>query len=240
MGDSATVIDRVDVHGYDLTYAHGDYVMSAGRIVNVLPSTVVRIRTRGGLEGFGETCPLGATYLPAFGEGARAALHELAPALIGVDAANLADVGRVMDATLRGHEYAKSAIDVACWDILGRAANQPVAMLLGGALQARAAALRRGPRSARRRRWRRSSNANGPAGSTTSSSSSATRPSVDRDRVAAVHAVDRARGRDHRRREWWLAPTGRDHRRATARGFRPRCGSSSRARRSRNAWRFAG
>ncbi len=135
MGDSATVIDRVDVHGYDLTYAHGDYVMSSGRIVNVLPSTVVRIRTRGGLEGFGEACPLGATYLDAFGEGARVALRDLAPALIGVDAANLADVGRVMDATLRGHAYAKSAVDVACWDILGRATNQPVAALLGGALQ---------------------------------------------------------------------------------------------------------
>ena len=40
-----------------------------------------------------------------------------------------------MDATLRGHEYAKSAIDVACWDILGRATGRSVATLLGGALQ---------------------------------------------------------------------------------------------------------
>jgi L-alanine-DL-glutamate epimerase-like enolase superfamily enzyme len=135
MGDSATVIDRIDVHGYDLTYAHGDYVMSSGRIVNVLPSTVVRIRTRGGLEGFGETCPLGRTYLPGFAEGARAALREMAPALIGVDAANLAAVTERMDATLRGHEYAKSALDVACWDILGRATETSVATLLGGAVQ---------------------------------------------------------------------------------------------------------
>src|SRR6476620_2327664 len=118
MSDRANVIDRVDVYGYDLTYAHGDYVMSSGRVVNVLPSTVVRIRTRGGLEGFGESCPLGSTYLAAFGEGARAALRELAPALIGVDAANLSVVTERMDATLRGHEYAKSAIDVACWDVL--------------------------------------------------------------------------------------------------------------------------
>jgi L-alanine-DL-glutamate epimerase-like enolase superfamily enzyme len=135
MGDSSTVIDRVDIHGYDLTYAHGDYVMSSGRVVNVLPSTVVRIRTRGGLEGFGETCPLGTTYLPGFAEGARAALRELAPALIGVDATNVGAVGRVMDATLRGHEYAKSALDIACWDILGRATSLPVATLLGGALE---------------------------------------------------------------------------------------------------------
>ena len=121
MADRANVIDRVDVYGYDLTYAHGDYVMSSGRVVNVLPSTVVRIRTRDGVEGFGETCPLGSTYLPAFAEGARAALRELAPALIGVDAGNLAAVTERMDATLRGHGYAKSALDVACWDVLGRA-----------------------------------------------------------------------------------------------------------------------
>ena len=135
MGDSATIIDRIDIHGYDLTYAHGDYVMSSGRSIAVLPSTVVRVRTRGGLEGFGEACPLGSTYLAGFGEGARVALRELAPALIGVDAANLAAVNERMDATLRGHEYAKSAIDVACWDVLGRATGLSVATLLGGALQ---------------------------------------------------------------------------------------------------------
>ena len=134
MADRANVIDRVDVYGYDLTYAHGDYVMSSGRVVNVLPSTVVRIRTRDGVEGFGETCPLGSTYLPAFAEGARAALRELAPALIGVDAGNLAAVTERMDATLRGHGYAKSALDVACWDVLGRATGRSVATLLGGAL----------------------------------------------------------------------------------------------------------
>ena len=134
MGDEANVIDRIDVYGYDLTYAHGDYVMSSGRVVNVLPSTVVRITTRDGVEGFGEACPLGSTYLPAFAEGVRAALRELAPALLGVDAGNLAAVTGRMDATLRGQEPAKSALDVACWDILGRATGRSVATLLGGAL----------------------------------------------------------------------------------------------------------
>lgn len=135
MSDSTTVIDRVEVFGYDLSYKHGDYVMSSGRVVGLLPSTVVRITTQGGIQGYGEACPLGSTYLPGFGGGARAALRELVPALLGADAANLAAVNGLMDSTLRGHEYAKSAVDVACWDILGRATNQPVAMLLGGVLQ---------------------------------------------------------------------------------------------------------
>src|SRR5262249_51857002 len=125
----------VDVFGYDLTYRHGDYVMSGGRSVDVLPSTVVRVRTDEGVDGFGETCPLGPAYLPGFGEGARAALRELAPALVGLDPRNLALVGEAMDRALRGHAYAKSAVDVACWDVFGKAAGQSVATLMGGVRQ---------------------------------------------------------------------------------------------------------
>src|SRR5262245_58098015 len=77
-------IARVEILGYELRYAHGAYVMSGGRSVTSLPSTVVRIETDAGLVGHGETCPLGATYLPAHAGGARAALAELAPALLGV------------------------------------------------------------------------------------------------------------------------------------------------------------
>jgi L-alanine-DL-glutamate epimerase-like enolase superfamily enzyme len=37
-----------------------------------------------------------------------------------------------MDAALKGHAYVKSAIDMACWDILGKVTGQPVCTLLGG------------------------------------------------------------------------------------------------------------
>lgn len=122
----------VEVYGYELTYAHGRYVMSGGRVVEKLPSTVVRLVTDEGLDGWGETCPLGTTYLPQFAEGARAALRQLAPGLVGADPRNLAEVHARMDAALAGHGYAKSAVDVACWDVLGKAAGLPVAVLLGG------------------------------------------------------------------------------------------------------------
>jgi L-alanine-DL-glutamate epimerase-like enolase superfamily enzyme len=127
-----TAIARVDVFGYDLSYAHGRYVMSGGRAVDRLASTLVRVTTDDGVVGWGETCPLGTTYLPASAAGARAALGELAPALIGVDACNLAAVNDAMDRALAGHRYAKSAVDVACWDVLGRVAGRPVCELLGG------------------------------------------------------------------------------------------------------------
>jgi L-alanine-DL-glutamate epimerase-like enolase superfamily enzyme len=128
-------IERVDVYGYDLTYVHGSYVMSGGRVIETLPSTVVRITTDDGVEGFGETCPLGPAYLAAHGAGARAALQELGPALLGLDPREPAVLADRMDAALLGHAYAKSAVDVACWDVLGRATGLPICTLLGGRRQ---------------------------------------------------------------------------------------------------------
>jgi L-alanine-DL-glutamate epimerase-like enolase superfamily enzyme len=110
--------------------------MSGGRAIERLPSTVVRLTTDDGLTGFGETCPLGPAYLPAHGAGARAALAELAPAVVGLDPCQPAVVHDRMDVALLGHAYAKSAVDAACWDVLGRAAGRPVCDLLGGRRQA--------------------------------------------------------------------------------------------------------
>lgn len=130
-------IERIEVYGYDLHYVHGEYVMSGGRAVQALPSTVVRVIADADIAGWGEVCPLGQTYLPAFAEGARAALRALAPALLGADPRNLAQIGDRMDSTLRGHGYAKSPVEVACHDILGKATGLPVAALLGGQRQDR-------------------------------------------------------------------------------------------------------
>jgi L-alanine-DL-glutamate epimerase-like enolase superfamily enzyme len=59
-------------------------------------------------------------------------LEEIAPHLIGEDPTQLEVLNRRMDHLLKGHPYVKSAIDVACWDILGQAAGLPVCTLLGG------------------------------------------------------------------------------------------------------------
>jgi L-alanine-DL-glutamate epimerase-like enolase superfamily enzyme len=37
-----------------------------------------------------------------------------------------------MDSALSGHNYIKSPLDIACWDILGQAAGLPICTLLGG------------------------------------------------------------------------------------------------------------
>lgn len=128
-------ITAVDCFGYDLRYAHGEYVMSGSRAATTEVGTLVRLRTDEGLEGWGEITPLGNRYLPTHWAEVRAALHTLAPFLIGSDPTNISAVRRVMDAELLGSGYAKAAIDVACWDLMGKAAGLPISALLGGVLQ---------------------------------------------------------------------------------------------------------
>lgn len=128
-------IERIDVFGLAMSNAHGAFELSGGRVLDAADSTIVRITTDTGLEGWGEACPLTGAYLPAFTGGIRAALDELAPALLGADPCNLAEVGGRMDAVLRGQAAAKSPIDIACWDLLGKAARLPAATLLGGVVR---------------------------------------------------------------------------------------------------------
>ena len=109
------------------------YWLSGGRLkFEQLDSTFVKIETDSGLTGWGETCPWGHTYLPAFGGGVRAAAALLAPVLLGQDPRKLDHINSQMDVTLPGHLYAKAALDIACWDILGQSAELSIADLLGG------------------------------------------------------------------------------------------------------------
>jgi L-alanine-DL-glutamate epimerase-like enolase superfamily enzyme len=125
-------IRRISAYRVELPLREGSYRWSGGKAVTVFDSTVVRVETDEGLTGHGEVCPLGPFYLPAYAAGVRAGLAELAPHLLGEDPLGLEKLNRRMDAALKGHPYVKSGIDMACWDILGQAAGQPVCTLLGG------------------------------------------------------------------------------------------------------------
>lgn len=116
----------------DLPLHEGSYKWSGGKSVTVFDSTVVRIETDAGISGYGEICPLGPFYLPAYAKGARAGIEELSPHLIGENPTQLGKLNRLMDAALKGHPYVKSAIDMAAWDILGKVSGLPVCELLGG------------------------------------------------------------------------------------------------------------
>jgi L-alanine-DL-glutamate epimerase-like enolase superfamily enzyme len=125
-------ITKITAYRQDQPFRDGAYTCSGGRTAFGFDSTIVRIDTDAGLAGWGEMAPLGAFYDPSFAAGARAALAELAPALVGEDPLQTNAINRRMDHLLKGHPYAKSAIDMACWDLIGKNAEQPLAELLGG------------------------------------------------------------------------------------------------------------
>lgn len=125
-------ITGIKAYQVDLPLHEGSYKWSGGKSVTVFDSTVVEVTTDAGVTGFGEVCPLGPAYLPSFAGGVRAGIAELAPALIGEDPRELDKLNRTMDRALKGHPYVKSPIDIACWDILGKAAGLPICTLMGG------------------------------------------------------------------------------------------------------------
>jgi len=125
-------ITGVRAYKIDLPIYEGAYRWSGGNFVNVFDSTVVEIQTNEGISGYGEICPLGPAYLPAYAAGARTGIAALSPSLIGLDPTELSVINDHMDGVMRGHPYVKSALDIACWDILGKASKKSVATLLGG------------------------------------------------------------------------------------------------------------
>jgi len=125
-------IKRIRAYQVDLPLFEGSYKWSGGKSVSVFDSTVVEIETDTGVIGYGEVCPLGPFYLPAYANGVRAGIVELGRHLIGENPIELQKLNRLMDAALKGHAYVKSGIDMACWDILGKVTNQPVCTLMGG------------------------------------------------------------------------------------------------------------
>ena len=125
-------IDAINVYQVDLPLREGRYAWADGKYVDVFDSTVVEIAADDGTCGYGEVCPLGPFYLPAYGPGARTGIAELAPHLLGADPTQLGLINDIMDRALLGHAYVKSPLDMACWDLLGKTAGLPVCDLLGG------------------------------------------------------------------------------------------------------------
>ncbi|WP_210529567.1 mandelate racemase/muconate lactonizing enzyme family protein [Rubellimicrobium arenae] len=129
-------ITEIHVYSVPLPVKDGPYRMSSGEVW-ALDSTLVKIVTDAGHVGWGETCPVGPTYQPQHAAGARAALAEIAPGLIGADPLTPVALRRRMDGQLNGHRYAKAALDIAAHDLMGKAYGARVADLLGGAVTER-------------------------------------------------------------------------------------------------------
>jgi galactonate dehydratase len=109
-----------------------------------------KVTTDEGIHGIGEGT---VNY---FGRTVEAAIHELSPLVIGMDPFQIEILCQrlIRDVYSEGaqiHMSAVSAIEIACWDIIGKACNQPIYNLWGGRchekLRAYANGWYRGPRT---------------------------------------------------------------------------------------------
>ena len=111
--------------------SHEAYYMADGKTCDTVETVVIAVETDTGLTGWGEVCPI-PHYLPAYARRVAPALSELAPVIIGGDPLGVEALMARANAWLPGHAYAKSALDIALWDITGKAAGLPLFALLGG------------------------------------------------------------------------------------------------------------
>ncbi|MFJ3958490.1 mandelate racemase/muconate lactonizing enzyme family protein [Arthrobacter sp. NPDC090010] len=99
---------------------------------HTMPSIVLQLETDDGLVGYGESVPDAHVTGETPGGAVAALRHELLPAVLGLDPRDITAVHQRMDAALKANGSAKAAVDIACWDLAGKAAGRPVYALLGG------------------------------------------------------------------------------------------------------------
>jgi muconate cycloisomerase len=97
-------------------------------------AVIVRLQTDDGVEGLGEAV---ASAGPAWNEESAETIQlvierYLAPELIGEDPSRIERINEKMARRARGNLFAKAAVEMACFDALGKSVGEPVYKLLGG------------------------------------------------------------------------------------------------------------
>lgn len=117
--------------------SHVAYYMADGKACETVDSMVLRVDTDEGLTGWGEVCPI-PRYLPAYAGGVQPVMDALSAVVLGGDPLGPEALMARCDGHLQGHAYAKSALDMALWDLTGKAAGLPLYRMLGGRTMASA------------------------------------------------------------------------------------------------------
>ena len=104
--------------------AHGDHHTS--------DYVIVKLHTEEGLVGLGEAT-VSALWSGETSKGCVAALRDLiGPALAGADPFQITAIRKSMDFLLKLNPFTKAAVEMALWDLAGKALGIPVYQLLGG------------------------------------------------------------------------------------------------------------
>ena len=130
MSKNAPFISEIRIYKTPLP-AKTLYNMSSSAVMTP-ESTIVQLIDCDGVIGYGEACMATAQAQDANNDSIRSSLSLLAPPLIGMNPMQLDLINTTMENLLTGETEAKAAIDIACWDLIGKRLEKSVAELLGG------------------------------------------------------------------------------------------------------------
>jgi L-alanine-DL-glutamate epimerase-like enolase superfamily enzyme len=114
--------------------AYGGAHWTALGAATVSEYAIVFVDTDAGITGVGE---ISSVFKRRGRLLARDVDAALGPAVTGEDPRRIAYLVQKMDRALDGVEEAKAGVEMACWDILGKALGTPVYTLLGGKVRER-------------------------------------------------------------------------------------------------------
>ncbi|RME82101.1 MAG: hypothetical protein D6775_11770, partial [Caldilineae bacterium] len=130
-------IVQVEVGRYDYPF-RGEFKFFEpgpdGRVVR--PSVLLRLTDDQGNQGWGQAVPVPSWSYETVESVTTSLSRYLAPALLGANPADIADIHARMDRAIRpglttGQPLAKAAVDLACYDLMGRQQGLPLQRLLG-------------------------------------------------------------------------------------------------------------
>lgn len=130
LGEKCMKITKVEI--YQIAMPLKEPFIIAYTTYKTMPAIIVKVHTNKGVIGYGESVPdehvTGESVYTVF----TTLKHHLIPAVLGKDPRNIKEIHKVMNKTLVQNGAAKAAIDIACYDILGKVSQLPVYALLGG------------------------------------------------------------------------------------------------------------
>lgn len=132
--NSVTKIDQIETLILDIPTIRGHVLSMA--TMRTQTAVLVKIKFSDGSEGVGEGTTIGGlSYGPESPEGIQSAIETyIAPALLGGDADNISGAIQLIDRMVKGNRIAKTAVEIALWDGLGKRLNVPVSQMFGGAV----------------------------------------------------------------------------------------------------------
>ena len=125
-------ITKIFVHPLRMPLVHPYVLSNAYGVLAASDQIYVEIKTDEGITGWGEANPW-AGFSGDIAESVVCVLKKLVgPGLIGKDPTNINAIHKVMDGMIAGNKMVKAAIDMACYDILGKSLGASVHKILGG------------------------------------------------------------------------------------------------------------